>query len=421
MNILSAVSKNTQAMVGKNMRSVFLFWSIGVLFIGLSAYSVIGGYSNNVFLILLLSGVVSCVLGNYILLTKTVVYKENEVLDNQLESGLIKEYEKIMDESDSEQNIQFDQMEEELSRVKSIQGDAISGMITSFQGLEKQSKVQLEMVSRLISLLTDESNVDDSSKSFREEATEMIALFSTSIQEMSNGSMHMVDAMNNMGVNITEIEKLLSEIDGISSQTNLLALNASIEAARAGDAGRGFAVVADEVRGLSLRSSQFSGEVRKNYQEIENTMKEAKLIVGKLASGDLTLVMNTRNRMDEMMNELDQTNERISSELNNISGIASEISGDVELALLSMQFEDMTNQLLEHMNKRVQTLRGFSVASSSLRHDFNIVKRADVAQHLEEHINHLRSTMANAHEISEQTIKNPVHQESMDDGEIEFF
>jgi len=396
-------------------------WSAGLLLIILSVYFIWIDYETSIVLMLLLLGVTSWITGNYILLTKTVAYKEKEEIDNQIESELVNTYEKVMNESDNEQAIQFNQMENELSRVKSIQGDAISGVIKSFMGLETQSNVQMDMVTRLISLLKDDSDKEESTKSFREEAVEMIAMFTSSIQEMSNGSMHMVDAMNKMKINIDEVGKLLSEIDGISSQTNLLALNASIEAARAGDAGRGFAVVADEVRGLSQRSSQFSGEVRKNYMEIEKTMSEAKEIVGKLASSDLTLTLSSRGRMDEMMDEVEQTNEKISNELKNVSSIASEISNDVGLAIQSMQFEDMTNQLIDHMNKRVQTLRGFSNASSSLRHDFKAAKRSDLAMKFEEHIDRLRLTMTNAHVLSEETIKNPVHQDSMDDGEIELF
>ena len=204
MNIKSTVLKNAQAMLGQNMRYVFLAWSFGLLLTGLSAYFIWNEFANNLVLMLLLLGVVGWITGNYILLTKAVAYKEKENLDNQIENGLVTEYERLMSETDKEQTMQFEQMGDELARVKSIQGDAISGVIESFQGLESQSNMQLNMVSKLISLLTENSNAEENSKSFREEATDMIAMFASSIQEMSEGSMHMVSALNKMSKNLSD-------------------------------------------------------------------------------------------------------------------------------------------------------------------------------------------------------------------------
>lgn len=421
MNILQSVLKNTQAMFGKSMRSVFISWFVGFILILSATVLFISGIYTNLAIMLLSVGIIFWLMGNYLILQKAVAYRENE-LDKKIVSGqLADEYESLMGDADDEQGLQFEQIEDELSRVKSIQGDAISGVIKSFQGLDLQSKRQLDLVTQLISLLTTSNESQDGAKSFRQEATEMISMFIQSIEEMSDGSRHMVDAMNTMSVNINAIEKLVSEIDGISSQTNLLALNASIEAARAGEAGRGFSVVADEVRTLSQRSGQFSNEIRTNYHEIEKTMIVAKDIVGKVAASDLTLTLNSKGRMDEMMLEIERTNENIALELQNVSGISAEISNDVELALQSMQFEDMTNQLIVHLNKRLETLRGFAKVSSLLRHDFNVENTSEIATQLESHIGHLQTVMAEAHELSEKTVKNPVHQESMDDGDIDFF
>lgn len=421
LNILQSKIKNAQTMLGKTLRYVFVTWSIGLLLILSGLFFLINDNPVSLSVTVISTGVVFWLLGSYLLLTKVVAFREKEHEKEALSKRLDDEYERIMVDADSMQNIQFDQIEGELSRVKSIQGDAIEGVISSFQGLESQSKNQLDLVTGLITLLATNDESEENKKSFREEATDMISMFIRSIEEMSDGSRHMVDAMNTMSVNINAIENLIGEIDGISSQTNLLALNASIEAARAGEAGRGFSVVADEVRSLSQRSGQFSKEIRTNYHEIEKTMSEAKNIVGKIAASDLTLTMNSKGRMDEMMSEIEEMNANITNELKNVSDIAEAITGNVELALLSMQFEDMTNQLLVHLNKRIDTLRNFSKASSLLRCDIKSANSKEMSKQLEENIGQLQAAMDVAHELSEKTLNNPVHQENMDDGGIDFF
>ena len=332
-----------------------------------------------------------------------------------------KECEKLLEDADKEQIIQCSQIDDELSQVKSLQGDAIQGIIQSFKNLETQSKLQLELVDKIIRLLTTESSSNGESKSFRDETAELMDLFTSSIRDMSEGSMMMVDALNDMRGYINNIEKLLQEIDGISSQTNLLALNASIEAARAGEAGRGFAVVADEVRHLSQRSHQFSAEVRKNYMEIEKTMNKAQVTIGKLAASDLTLTMNSKNRMDDVMSEIERANEVIGIELKVVSGISSEITGSVELALQSIQFEDMTNQLLMYVGKRMQTLKNLSDASTLMRNDFTLVNKESASLNVTAHIDAYREIMKEAYQLSNKKLNNPVQQDSMDNGEIELF
>ncbi len=330
------------------------------------------------------------------------------------------EYEDILKSADDEMSLQFMQLDDEILRLENIQSDAIKELFDGFTGLGEQSKVQISMVEELIHSL-DDSDVDNDKKGFREEATELISLFVSSIQSMSEGSLHLVDSMNSMNDNINAVQKLLGEIDGISSQTNLLALNAAIEAARAGEAGRGFAVVADEVRALSGRSAEFSSQIKENYQQILDTMLEAKRTIGKLASSDLDLTLTSQNRMEELMKELEAQNKFVGNSLADVSNISNDIQASVDQSLLGLQFEDMTRQLIGHMSGRIAVVKSFIDAVSLLRQDFSFAQRDNLDDSKDDHLKKLKAAIANAHILSDQTINNPVTQDSMDDGEIEFF
>ncbi len=329
-------------------------------------------------------------------------------------------YEQILTNADHEMSQQFIQLDDEVSRLESIQTDAIGELFASFSGLGEQSQVQISLVTDLIHSLEEPEN-NSEHKGFRDEATELIALFVSSIQSMSEGSLHLVDSMNSMNENINSVQNLLGEIDGISKQTNLLALNAAIEAARAGEAGRGFAVVADEVRALSGRSADFSSQIRENYHQILATMNEAKSTIGKLASSDLDLTLTSQNRMEELMSELESQNSLVSHKLADISDISTVIQASVDQSLLGLQFEDMTKQLLTHMSSRIAVVKSFIDAISLFRQDFSLAQRADLEESTEQHLKKLSDAMDIAHQLSEQTLNNPVTQDSMDDGEIEFF
>ena len=336
-------------------------------------------------------------------------------------SVLVSEYAQLMDKMGNEANEQIEQIKGEMCQVRDIQGDAITGLVEGFGSLEMQARNQEGMVTRLIELITDHNGDVKGDHSFRYEATELVRMFVESIQLMSERSVDLVKSMNNMSEQINQIDSLLGEINSISSQTNLLALNAAIEAARAGAAGRGFAVVADEVRLLSQRSDQFSDQIRKKYEDIRNTMGTASDIVGEMASSDLTLTLNSKGRMEELMSGMEDVNRQVATELQQVSSFSEEIRAGVDLAVRSLQFEDMTRQLIGHMEKRLDSVNEFGRVSARLRGDFDVTAREFQGHQFDEQMERLHAAKEEVRRMSEISHNSPVQSGVTDSEEVEFF
>ncbi len=310
-----------------------------------------------------------------------------------------------------------EQIKRECAQVRELQGNAISGLVDSFMGLEGDSQEQLKVLEQTIRSLAEQTNEESGMHRLSQEALDIIQMFIQSIQQMSDNSAALVTAMERMNQQMAEVEKLLGEIDSISNQTNLLALNAAIEAARAGESGRGFAVVADEVRSLSLRSSQFSDQVRSHYAETRQTMDEGKVLVGRMASQDMDLTLRSKDRITQLMEEINHVNEEVTQQMRHVSGISSRISENVATAVRSLQFEDMTRQLLEHMEQRVERLGDMVMAVQ------NVCLHLDRggSQEQEQALRDLQRILQQVSDQAQSERTGPVRQENMQSGEVELF
>ncbi|MBU2953132.1 methyl-accepting chemotaxis protein [Marinobacter sp. F3R08] len=134
--------------------------------------------------------------------------------------------------------------------------------------------------------------------------------------EALESSAHRVDELSEK---IESISTVVGSINAISEQTNLLALNAAIEAARAGEHGRGFSVVADEVRALSLRTQEFTDQIRATVSELGeiSDATKASMAMGRSRSAESTRAMReTAQAMGEVeaaINDVSRMNDQIAS------------------------------------------------------------------------------------------------------------
>ncbi len=255
----------------------------------------------------------------------------------------------------SQQQIAY--LDENLERIKSISSSAVEGLTQSFHGIDDKSRRQVELTERLTERLNLCARPGSGHGSLVDEIRGIIDLFSGNMEAIRGESLAMVNALAQMKGNMEQVDRLLKQLDTISAQTNMLALNAAIEAARAGSHGRGFSVVADEVRLLSQRSDEFRGLVREQFAAAKENMQVASELVAKTASRDIDVTLQSTDRMSGMMAEMNAINQDVLAALPEVNAISGALNEEVGNAVRALQFEDMTRQLAEQLQLRVDALR----------------------------------------------------------------
>ncbi len=337
---------------------------------------------------------------------------------NDLVNDIMNNISTVMDE-------EISVIKNELSQVKNIIVDAIEELQNSFSSLNSHSRTQEQLAISLIENMANQNNdsdvTDENSKisfsQFASETKSVMSYFVDQVVGVSKESMSMVHVIDDIAAQMVEVVSLLSDVKTIADQTNLLALNAAIEAARAGDAGRGFAVVADEVRKLSKNSNKFSDQIKEVVNNAHLNIDRAQQSISSMASKDMSVAIQSKQRVEEMFNQVGEINEFIESKLSDISHVSDQINTSVGVAVRSLQFEDIVRQLVEHINERI-----IGVENSFRMVNHTVFNGDDYYSN--EQIQKLRDMQENIKNnilIGVDNSGNPVSQKSMDEGDIELF
>lgn len=308
----------------------------------------------------------------------------------------------------------------EILQTQNILADAIHKLVVSFTGMEAHTQEQQRLALQLTTNSHDNGSDQSNFEQFVLETSNTLSTFVETTVETSRIGMSLVEMMDTIKANVTKIMGALGEIQSISQQTNLLALNAAIEAARAGEAGRGFAVVADEVRKLSARSSSFSGLIVEHMSNVHHSVMDAEKAITEMASKDMNFALQSKNRVHDMMNNISAINEKMASSADQLSSIANDVAEDVRVAVTSLQFQDMSTQLLSHIQSRVEIIESMlgKIAMLSIDDETGADNCVDDSRL---RLVRFHQAIDDATESIQKMKHNPVSQEQVSAGGIELF
>jgi len=348
---------------------------------------------------------------------KTISAKSNSALAAQETADALQ---LIMCDVDAVIDQEVEIVRGELLQVKDLIAEAIETINNSFTGLNNASQREGELVLSLMANMGSEASDEMSIQKFSEETREIMQYLIELIVSISERSQETVLKIDDMVSQFGAIFTLLEDVKTIADQTNLLALNAAIEAARAGDAGRGFAVVADEVRKLSLHSNQLNEQIRSKAEQARLTVDQVRLIVGNMATKDMREAVNSRAKVDSIMEGLVEMNQSISDRLGDVSGLIREIDHNVSDAIRSLQFEDITRQLVEQVQNHLDNLN--SLAGTMNRSSAHMMEEPMTsAEDYRARMEVLRTKINEERARIESTRMRRVMAASMDSGDVDLF
>lgn len=304
----------------------------------------------------------------------------------------------------------------EIERTRELIRESVGKLGGSFEAVNRQSRQQSEVVTRIIDRTGDDGGMDV--HQFALQASQKMEQLVEALEEVSGQSGNTVTHIDAMAEHLDGIFALLEDVKSIADQTNLLALNAAIEAARAGEAGRGFAVVADEVRNLSERSTAFNEQIRKLAHSSKDAIAKVRDTVTRMASRDLDRSRGARAEAAGMLERVDGMNRGLGNGMREIAEYGRAIDNSVAEAVRSLQFEDIATQSLGAAVVHLERLGEINREAANLQ---ELLQRNRSDGNVEQALKQLMQRVGQLRGEWERPPHKPVMQQSMDAGSVELF
>ena len=318
----------------------------------------------------------------------------------------------------------FNELIENLKKITqqmmSVQEDAFSVLPGSFFGIESQSREQVSQLKSIVTQLTKEPESEDQKELLTDEIMRIAKILATDMSRIKEGSDELLLSTGAMSKQVGATEVLLKEMNDISAQTNILALNAQIEAARAGSRGKGFSVVANEVKNLAQRSNLLSQNIGAHQSNITQSINHVNEIAHNIQSNHMKGSLYAKERIPELVNELNVFNEQLLKQVSKLSDGTTVINSHVDDAVRVLQVDDLTRQLHEEFKKSIAYVQ--SVISTVLINSSKMKNSYGCSyQCLNEKNEYFKDILSTTAQLKKLDNVSRVRQENVNVGEVELF
>ncbi len=233
----------------------------------------------------------------------------------------------------------------QIGEVISQTEDAVMDLVKSFYSISSQAKEQVKQTEGVLRRFGEDQKSDHILREFQDVLSSLlkdVGGVSPVVKESLSGMEDVIKRTDGM-------KQIVSQMNSFAEETQLLALNATIESSRAGEHGRGFAVVAEEVKTLADKSTQSTGEIA---EIIESMVASINNVYQKTEGGLKTIddiLQRSQQKIDSALTRVDERITEVKEALTELSAKTDELSGNIRKVVVSIQFQDITKQRLQHV------------------------------------------------------------------------
>lgn len=262
-------------------------------------------------------------------------------------------------------------LNEQLKAVIDYTEDSAMKLSQSFISISRKAKNQVQDVQKIFGSISDEEQNSETEGvliNIRDNLNSLTEGLDTLLNQIHKNS----ESINKIFTQTQSIEEIVATTNDITENSRVLSINATIEAARAGEHGQGFAVVASEFKKMTEKSEEATKEIEETVQmtsgliaSVQQEIEESKEISRSL--GDQAKIQGR-----ESVDKIDTVIEQARDDLDKLSRQAEAFAKDINNIIVSIQFQDITRQRIEHV---IEPLQEFSA---------DLEKIADYIEHIEQ-------------------------------------
>ena len=277
-------------------------------------------------------------------------------------------------------------------------------------GAAKQTNHLKELLGEANQLKFDDRviTLDDTVHMLDETLNDMVS----KIVQVSRHGVSMAYELDDLIGYVESVSSCIDEISGITKQTTYLALNAKIEASKAGEAGRGFSIVADEVKELSNSITRISDKISEQMESVSDSVKKGRETLREITTVDMSDNILAKEHIDGLMRAIVSQNQRFNDALAESAEMSKLVSSDVASMVTGMQFQDRTQQRLDHIKESLEVFCDMlqKIEGETLPH----TAKAKVQLNAEEILNEMVDSFHLA-EVKERFIKAALRGETLEE------